>query len=228
MGIERFAIMGLSGGGPFAVACAYALPREMLTSVGLFASGPPWAAGAHHMSLTRRVSSWMASYWPGGLGAAFRLFVSSLRSFENWPPGARRVDSLLDKLDEKSKEDKKSSGGGAVTPTPMTDEEKLTRRKGIMDLVVNEPFAQGTDAAVLEAKLLSAQDWGFRLEDVEYGPVRIWHGAKDKNAPIATIRYLADRLPDSILCEFESDTHYTMFSHLDQALGEMASDMRAR
>ncbi|MBE3049329.1 alpha/beta hydrolase, partial [Candidatus Bathyarchaeota archaeon] len=31
MGLARFGVLGLSGGGPFAVACAYALPRGMLT-----------------------------------------------------------------------------------------------------------------------------------------------------------------------------------------------------
>ncbi|KAG7101183.1 hypothetical protein HYQ44_020447 [Verticillium longisporum] len=36
--IDRFAVMGASGGGPYALACARALPREMLTGVGLFAS----------------------------------------------------------------------------------------------------------------------------------------------------------------------------------------------
>ncbi|SPO06435.1 related to hydrolases or acyltransferases (alpha/beta hydrolase superfamily) [Cephalotrichum gorgonifer] len=226
IGLERFGIMGLSGGGPFAVACAYALPKEMLTSVGLFASGPPWAAGAHHMSLTRRVTSWMASYWPRGLGAVLRLCVSALRAFERWSVGARWIDATLDKLDEKAAKDRKTGNDGATTPpAPKTQEEKAARRKGIMDLLVNEPFRQGTGASVLEAKLLSSQDWGFRFEDVKYGPVRIWHGAKDGNAPIAAIRYLADRLPDSVLCEFEGDTHYTMFAHLDQALREMASDI---
>ena len=97
-----------------------------------------------------------------------------------------------------------------------------------MDMLFNEPFAQGSDVFVLEARLLSAPDWGFRLEDVDCGPVRIWHGAEDANAPIAGIRYLADRLPGSVLCEFEGDTHFTMFGHLDRALGEMAADMRGK
>lgn len=228
MGLERFAIMGLSGGGPFAVACAYALPREMLTSVGLFASAPPWAAGTHHMSVSRRVLKWTASHWPRGLGAVSMLCVGSLRSFERWSLGARLIDSTLDKLDEKPAEGKNSSGAGAATQKPMTDDERSKRRKDIMNLLVNAPFAHGPDAAVLETRLLSALDWGFRFEDVEYGPIRIWHGAKDGNAPIAGIRYLAERLPNSILREFEGDTHYTMFPHLDQALGEMASDMGSK
>jgi pimeloyl-ACP methyl ester carboxylesterase len=41
MGLDRFAILGVSGGGPYAVACAHALPREMLSAVGVIAGGPP-------------------------------------------------------------------------------------------------------------------------------------------------------------------------------------------
>lgn len=51
MGLNRFAVMGLSGGGPFALACAHALPKDIVAAVGLFASGGPWEGGTRHMSL---------------------------------------------------------------------------------------------------------------------------------------------------------------------------------
>uniref|UniRef100_A0A8H7NIA3 AB hydrolase-1 domain-containing protein n=1 Tax=Bionectria ochroleuca TaxID=29856 RepID=A0A8H7NIA3_BIOOC len=35
MKLDRFAIIGGSGGGPYALACAHALPREMVAGVGL-------------------------------------------------------------------------------------------------------------------------------------------------------------------------------------------------
>ncbi len=38
--IERFAVAGVSGGGPFALACAWRIP-ERLTSVGIFAGVGP-------------------------------------------------------------------------------------------------------------------------------------------------------------------------------------------
>ncbi|CAH0015787.1 unnamed protein product [Clonostachys rhizophaga] len=63
MKLDKFSIIGGSGGGPYALACAHALPREMLAGVGFFASAPPWAAGVHHMSRAQRVMLLSAHEW---------------------------------------------------------------------------------------------------------------------------------------------------------------------
>lgn len=89
------------------------------------------------------------------------------------------------------------------------------RRKNLLDVLPDEPFPQGTRAPVPEADLLSSPDWGFKFEDVEFDPVRIGHGTKDGNSPIAVMWYLAQRLPHGVLTEYENDTLYTMFSHLE-------------
>ena len=96
IGMKQFAVMGLSGGGPFAVACAYSLPRSMLTSVGLFASGPPWAAGRHYMTRTRRILSKMAAYWPGGLKLLLDMTLGLTRSLSRTGFVTRRIDTWLE------------------------------------------------------------------------------------------------------------------------------------
>jgi pimeloyl-ACP methyl ester carboxylesterase len=215
MRLPRFAVLGVSGGGPFALACAYALPRGMLTGVGLFASATPWTRGAHHMSLYRRVVSLAATHWPGGLRLVMNAFVIVVRWIVTTRPVTRRLDSWLEAQWRKKEE---------AQPVAVEEGPKRTtmeRRQELLRMLIDEPFAQKAEAAVHEAKLLSSQDWGFRLEDVEYDVVRIWHGAQDQNAPIAMIRYLAERLPHRVLREFEGDTHYTMFRHAEGALLEL-------
>ena len=49
-GVDRFAVMGASGGGPHALACAAALPDRVVAAVTLgcpapFTPGPDWYAG---------------------------------------------------------------------------------------------------------------------------------------------------------------------------------------
>jgi pimeloyl-ACP methyl ester carboxylesterase len=139
----------------------------------------------------------------------------------------RRVDAWLEAQDKKKKEKEGKEGAVPAEDDNCSAKPEKTleeRRKYLLDVLLDEPFAQGAGATVLEANLLSSPDWGFKFEDVDFDPVRIWHGAKDGNSPIAVMRYLAQRLPHGILTEYENDTHYTMFSHLEQALTELARD----
>ncbi|RAO70595.1 uncharacterized protein BHQ10_006607 [Talaromyces amestolkiae] len=229
MGLDRFAVMGLSGGGPFALACAHALPKDMVAGVGLFASGGPWAAGTHHMSLMRRMMRALAVYWPYGLGLLLNVLVRGFRAVATSGPIVRRVDAWLEAQDKKKKEKEQESAASIENDTSIANPKKTPaeRRKYLLDVLINEPFVQGASATVLEADLLSSPDWGFKFEDVDFDPVRIWHGSKDGNSPIAAIKYLAQRLPHGVLTEYENDTHYTMFSHLEEALTELARDYDA-
>lgn len=227
VGLSRFAVIGGSGGGPYALACAHALPRDMLSAVGLFASGPPWAAGAHHMSVARRWARWMALNMPGALAALLQGLVSSTRWVLNVGFVSRWLENVLGKQAEKSAAEHPELHGletaesdGSVK-TERTDKE---RKDDLIRMMLEAPYAQGTKATVDETLLLSAPDWGFRLEDVEYNKVQIWHGVEDKNAPIAAIRYLAERVPHAELHELEGDSHYTMFKHLDNAMKEVIED----
>jgi pimeloyl-ACP methyl ester carboxylesterase len=95
MKLDRFAIIGGSGGGPYALACAHALPREMVAGVGLFASAPPWAAGAHHMSRAQRAMCWMAMNTPGALSAVMRVLVATAMKIAEAKPGQRKLDELM-------------------------------------------------------------------------------------------------------------------------------------
>lgn len=215
-GLKRYAVMGLSGGGPYALACVApgAATRGAVTRVGLFASGPPWEAGARYMSFTRRVLCWMANRWPSGLGAILMMCVHTLRRLIVWPPSQKRIDAVLDAVGKKVGEDVEN----------YSDEKRARRREHLLRILANEPFRQGAAATVWETKLLSAQDWGFRFEDVDFDPVRIWHGAKDANSPVVMMRYLAGRLPHGELTEFADDTHYTMFPHVEGAMEELVSE----
>lgn len=214
MGLEKFAVMGTSGGGPYALVCGAkdAPTRNLLTGVGLFASAPPWIAGPQHMEAYRRWLVALAHRWPSCLAWLLRATVSTINWIASWPSIQRRIDTLLDTLHEKASGSK---------PEEMSTEAKAKRRERLLQLLMNEPFRQGADAAVHEAKLLSAPDWGFDFADVSFQPVRIWHGAKDANSPAVMIRYLAERVPGSVLTEFEDDTHYTMFPRFETALDEL-------
>ncbi|KAJ5493189.1 hypothetical protein N7539_001935 [Penicillium diatomitis] len=64
LGLSRFAILGGSGGGPFALACADRLSPDMLSAVGIMTGAGPWEAGTHYMASLYRASAKMADRWP--------------------------------------------------------------------------------------------------------------------------------------------------------------------
>ncbi|KAJ3537889.1 hypothetical protein NM208_g6144 [Fusarium decemcellulare] len=206
MNLPKFAVLGASGGGPFALACAHTLP-SMLTGVVLFASGPPWAAGGHQMSLMRRIMSRMANNCPIVLKTLLQVLVHSLKWLVTTGLVTRRLGKWLDEQDKKQSASK-----------PKTHSQRI---EALTKVVIDEPFRQGADAAVYEAKLLSSQDWGFRFEDVKFDQVHIWHGKEDGNAPITMIRYMAQRLPHCTLHELDNETHYTMFKYFEPAISSL-------
>ncbi|EGX94551.1 alpha/beta hydrolase fold-1 [Cordyceps militaris CM01] len=229
--LDRFAVLGTSGGGPFAVACAHALAPCKLAAVGLFAGAPPWAAGRHLMTRGRRVLRVLANWCPGLLGAGAALALRLAR----WLVGTRWVTARLDawlvlvNQQARDKEAARREADPAARPSTVLapdDRPVAEQRAALLNLLIGEPFAQGFDGAVQEARILTDDDWGFRLEDVAFrhAPIKIWHGTKDANAPIEAIRYLAERLPNAELHEYSQDTHYTMGDHIEEALLDLMDE----
>ncbi|EEA23077.1 conserved hypothetical protein [Talaromyces marneffei ATCC 18224] len=163
----------------------------MVAGVGLFASGGPWEAGTHHMSRIRRLTRTLAVYWPSGLGVLLGLIVRGLRAIATSGTIVRRVDAWLE-AQYAGKERKE------------TEETEWMRHlyKVLVQLSLKPIY-------------YNPRTGGFKFKDVDFNPVRIWHGGKDRNSPVAVMRYLTQRLPHSVLIQYENDTHYTMFPHLE-------------
>lgn len=208
LGLRRFAIMGGSGGGPYALACAQELPREMLSAVGLLASGGPYDKGLQHIPTRSRLGRWAAYWWPSGFSALSGGVVGTAKWALQTGPGTRWFEDIIKKQNE--------SSGQKSSRTVKEQREDATR-------IIFEGFAQGPQAFVQEAAILS-QDWGFKLEKLEYDPIHMWHGTEDTNAPIGWIRAMAKRIPHSKLTEFEGDTHYTLTKRLERILRELVPD----
>lgn len=206
LGLRRFAVLGGSGGGPYALACAYRLPHQMLSAVGIFGGAGPWEAGARHMSLAYRASALAAHHWPSGYGGLLNLLLWMLRRALSSPVGTQMIDQWLNERSGK-----------------LESAEKIHQRREVLARQVLEGFRQGTKPAVHDARLLTSS-WGIKLEDVTYDRVQIWHGSKDVNAPVQMIRYLAEHLPHCTLTEFEDDTHFTLHRHLDTIVSELVPE----
>jgi pimeloyl-ACP methyl ester carboxylesterase len=201
LSIEQFAVLGVSGGGPHALACAYYIP-ERITAAGV-ASGiaPPDLPGAAigtpriqqlAMALNRRL--------PGLFGAYFSLLARLL--------GTSPARIL------------------AVTERSMASSDRaLLHRYDVLGAAVLEDYieavrqegrGQASDWAVI------ARPWGFNLGDIRV-PVHIWQGEEDREVPLAAARAQAAAIPGSRLTVYPGEAHFAFFTHRAEILRELTA-----
>jgi pimeloyl-ACP methyl ester carboxylesterase len=74
---------------------------------------------------------------------------------------------------------------------------------------------------------LVARPWGFDLAAVKV-PVLLWHGERDRNAPVACGRYLATAFPDCRATFYAEDAHLSVpLNHQQEIFGALASALAA-
>ena len=89
---------------------------------------------------------------------------------------------------------------------------------------VADALRPGTRATMQELALIK-RPWVFPLGEVKT-PVHLWHGALDRNAPIAFARSLACELPDATLHVGDSSGHDVGVDRSDEIMSVLASHMK--
>jgi pimeloyl-ACP methyl ester carboxylesterase len=188
--LDKFGVLGHSGGGPFAVACAYKLPERvtkaaLVSSVGILPDDPKELLKLLPFSylLGRRLISW-AVYgylrFSGRLGYSPRVLAMAgepgLAFFAAPPELVQFVTGLGDK----------PSRG---------------RRYG----------------AAWELDLY-LRPWGFRLQEVK-GKVELWHGQADNVTPLPVMQQMAEAMPNCQPYFISNENHFTLVKkYMDEVL----------
>ncbi|MFI6010943.1 alpha/beta fold hydrolase [Streptomyces sp. NPDC051243] len=174
LGIERFAVVGRSGGGPHALACAALLP-DRVTRVAVLVSLAPrdadgldWFAGMAAFNVTE-YSNALAS--PDRLAASLRKQSVAIRS-----DPVRLLAQLR----------------GDLTESDL----RVVADAGVRAMLLRnyrEGLRMSADGWVDDA-LSFCSPWGFNPADISV-PVLLWHGEQDAFAPPGHARWLAARIP---------------------------------
>jgi pimeloyl-ACP methyl ester carboxylesterase len=199
--IDTFSVVGISGGGPHAAACARFL-SDRLVGVGIVSGvGPLADPGADEgMMGFNKVVSRLART---SMYLVYPPFVVSASVFRRWPELALRA---------------------ASGQLPASDFEILNRSDVKRAFIEDYRRASSTSAlAAAQDFALFATDWGFRLEDINV-PVNIWHGDDDRNVPISHGRLQAARIPGSRLHECPGQGHMLVVDRLEQILRTVATE----
>lgn len=175
LGLETFSVVGVSAGGPYALACAFAIPRR-LRSVALVGAMAPLdpLRGALPWHQKARLLYTIARSMPWVLPPPIRLFRHYLRRADS--PIPRWVIARLPDSDRR-----------AFCDRPF-------RRMLLGDF--RRAFQQGPRGAIEDARIL-ASPWGFDLSAITM-PIHLWHGTADTVVPPPNARYLLRQLPNAI------------------------------
>jgi pimeloyl-ACP methyl ester carboxylesterase len=199
LGIEKFFVFAPSGGGPFALSCAWKIP-ERLTSVGIFASvGPLNPETEKNLAAPIRMMWTKAPKLPG-------LFKLQMKMFA-WL--ARKFTKLYIKmiLKELSETDRKVYERLNIAELIRTDRNEGYRQRGI-----------GTwyDAMI-------PGNWPIPLNEIKT-KVYLWQGEEDISVPLSMGQYLAEKMPNCEAKYIEGAGHFWIFEHLAEMLEKLVGD----
>jgi pimeloyl-ACP methyl ester carboxylesterase len=195
LGIHRFGITGLSGGGIYALACAAAIPDRLTGVVATGCPGPMQREGAlAGMRFMTRAGVWLGSRAPWLLDGAAAVVGQFVRRYPRF-------------FVEQAKRDK-----------PPVDRRWLSMpsvSRGAAD-TLREALRPGAWGYVEDIRAL-ARPWGFALEDIRV-PVQLWHGDEDTVIPMHHSRYLASVIPGATLRICPGEAHMLMWNHIGEIL----------
>lgn len=207
LGVHRFAVLGVAGGGPYALASAVRHP-DRIAAVGVVAGpgvlpelDPPALTDQEPVADDLELRAYLAA---GDEEAAVELL-------------SRRVLALADRvLDDDDLEVARRWCEG----WPAADTELLeSLPPGEVAAGVRECLA--TPVGFVRDGLATLGDWELRPEDVP-SPAWLWYGAADPEVPPRHGRWLAEHVPGSTLLVREDTAHLeTLLLHWDEMLATL-------
>ena len=183
----RFAVLGRSGGGPHALACAALLP-ERVTRAGVLVSLAPWAADG---------LDWFAG-----------MADSNVREYTT---AASEPEALTARLVRAAAEIRANPASHVISlgPEMPAADRRVVSDAGIRSLLAMnyaEALRDSADGWIDDA-LAFCSPWGFDLADIKV-PVLLWHGQDDVFSPVAHARWLAGQIPTAIMSIRPATAHF--------------------
>lgn len=191
LGHARFAVLGVSCGGPYALACAAALPARV-RHVGLLAGMGPMDLPA------LRSGQLPALQWLFRLARRHRWLIAPLL--------------VLDRALLLGHPQRAVEAFAKLLSAP--DRVWLAQHPDLgLVLIASmaEAYRQGIGAALLEAQLI-ARPRGYTLAGIDT-PVDIFQGLHDRHVPPAMGQHLAEHLQNARYHEYPEDGHLSIIPH---------------
>jgi pimeloyl-ACP methyl ester carboxylesterase len=198
MKLDRFGVIGWSGGGPHALACAYAIP-DRLTSCLIIAGYTNFSelpnASQYLRSRIDQIAVGLARSSPRSFACLFQMMNLSWKLFPN------------------------SSYFSFANTVHAVDRELLHHAPSIKRLIIasqKEAFVNGIRGPVKDA-VIQYRDWGFRLGQITT-KVHIFHGYNDYLVPSQFSQHIASEIGQSHIHWFVDQGHFLPLGKMENIL----------
>ena len=188
--IETFYVMGVSAGGPYTAATAYALPDRVQAAAIVSGAAPFDRENPYEGVNDTYTTAYKMAAWPSWVLKP--MLWMQTKSAINDPEKA--MQQSLTYL---------SDADGDLLAQPEFREQVKGYRP--------EATRNGVDGIVREAKIL-VSSWGFDLSAIKV-PVHLWYWQDDTLVPQPMGRYLEKHIPQTIGHFLDGGGHFSIFTH---------------
>lgn len=189
--LDRFAALGFSAGGPYALACAYRFP-QIVTRCAVVAPFPP----LDHELGFRALHPFYGRLFQlaGGNEVFFRLLMRGFIAFD----ARRNADQFIREL------------GGLLSSADQQVLSNINLFNSRRDIW--EELRQNGSDNLADEMLTLTKPWGFHLQKIQI-PVDIWWGEADLFCSPAVGERMATLIPNAKLRLEPQAGHFMLFSH---------------
>lgn len=196
--LGSFSVVGVSGGAPYAQACAHASADRLDRVAVVSGLGPLDTPEAMALMPAPSRAVFAAVRRAGDLTRLPLGFLSL---------GIQHFPTLIAKQ--------------VVAAAPREDRQLLSDPTifHALQAELEEAFRQGPDGAAHEVGI-NASPWGFDLAKINQ-PILLLHGTEDRNVPPALARQVASQLPQCDARFLPDRGHFWYLKHFDEVLAEL-------
>lgn len=179
--INKYSVLGISGGAPYALSVAFGLSERLYTVSIVSGMGP-------YQYKESLVGSAMLIPKLKGLLRRIIVWFMKMGIYKNPENFKNRICSTL----------------------PVSDNQYLISSGKLQHIVTafQEAFKQGLKGYLHEAKIYKCK-WDFDIKSIK-SKVYLWHGIDDKNVSVELARRIASEIPNCQATYIENEGHFSL------------------
>ena len=201
LGLDRFAVLGVSGGGGYVSACARLIPDRLTAAAILSGAG---RMDSPEVRAALPIMAWLLWALAGRSFRLATLLLTLTKPRSLGDPAKIRQQVLR-----------------TMPPSERAFFERPGRLEAFMASTV-ECVRLGVRGMAWDTHLY-ARPWDFRLEEIRF-PIRLLHGEADANVPVAVARKVAASIPGCQAEFYPGEGHLGLLAnHLDEIILSLAA-----